>query len=253
MLLVGIDQHLLIATNQLKLISLPARTLFLAQQADAHGIVQSLPLDVDEFVTALLTWMPEQPAWPVIVMVTAAGQGRAFEAVRLAETIGRRPFFQLERRYNGFPVRLMASSGQALVLAGSDQGRLGRAALNELAVQPYDLLRLRGREALSAAAVCLPGQPVAAINNHGQWLSFDPQSLPAGGPPAQRGQYLRRGFNMIGLCTLDELLGGRLLAATSLGRLLRLDSSNDLSQPTQTPRRLFKLLPDEEALFYFPT
>jgi hypothetical protein len=251
LVLAGIDQHILFATNQLKLISLPVRNLYLAQQADPHGITQSLPLDVDEFVTAMLAWKPEQPDLPALVMVTAAGQGRAFEALRLAEIIGRRPFFQLERRYSGFPVRLLAAYGQALILAGSDLGRAGRGLLNELTIQPYDLLRLRGREVLSAAAVCLPGQSVVAINNHGQWLGFDPQSLPAGGPPAQRGKYLRRGFIINGMYALNELAEGRLRAATNLRRLLRSDSLNDLSQPTQTPRLLFKLLPDEETLAYF--
>ena len=99
------DEHLLLVTNRQKLITAKVADLYLAAQADPRGITYVLPLEAGEWVAALTGWPgAETRDWPegssagYIVMVTQPGQGRAFDMRLLAEHIGKRPYFQLERR-----------------------------------------------------------------------------------------------------------------------------------------------------------
>ena len=246
-----IGLHLLLVTDQFKLISAPARDLYLAGQADPHGIVHSLPLDVDERITAALPWNPAAPAEPSICLVTAIGQGRAFGAAMLAETIARRPYFQLERRYTGIPVRLFPAGAESLILIGTSSGRVAYARDSDLAVQPYDIMRVRMDEEVSAANTfpigsLTDGNLVAALSADGRWIPFEVQSLPYGGPPAQRGGYLRRGFSIAAFLSAKP---GQThsLAVTSMGRMLRLgeNAQIDSSEPPVAPQRVVKLAADE--------
>jgi hypothetical protein len=74
---------------------------------------------------------------------------------------------------------------------------------------------------LSASAISAE-QPVGALNMHGSMLVFDPAMLPAGGTPAQRAQYLRRSFSIIGLFSMPELASGNLFVVSTLDRLYNL-------------------------------
>lgn len=210
-----LDRSLLFVTNRYKLISANVQDLYLAQQADPDGIVNSLPLDFEEMVTAMMSWKPERVERTMVCMVTAAGQSRAFDAAVLAEAIARRPYFQLERRYTGIPVRLFTADPNDVVLIGTDLGRMARATVTELSVQPLDLLRLRSNEWVSATGAFTLNDQVIALNKHAASLMVDVPALPASGPPAQRGQYLRRNTAITALVDLNR--AGETYAVTELG------------------------------------
>jgi hypothetical chaperone protein len=239
--LAALEDNLLLVTNHFKLISAPVRDLYLAQLANAQGIAQTLPLDSDETVSALMTWRPNAPAQPLVVMVTAVGQGRAFDQALLADTIARRPYFQLERRYTGIPVRLLPAWPGAAIIVGTDQGRAARANISDMSVQPYEILRLRNDEWLLSAMVLQMEQPLAALDIHGNLFVFDPTKLPAGGSPAQRAQYLRRSFPVIGLFSMAELARGNLIAVSTQGRLYRLGFADGEAGTAEGFHRLIKL------------
>jgi hypothetical protein len=242
-------------TNQVKLISAPVRDLYLAGQADPHGIGHSLPLDVDEKVTAAMPWNPAAPTAPSICLITAAGQGRLFGAAMLAETIARRPYFQLERRYTGIPVYLFPTEVESLILIGTNSGRAAYARSSDLAVQPYDMLRVRMEEKVSVAAafptgVLAAGNPVGALSADGRWLSFEVQGLPYGGPPAQRGGYLRRGFSIAAFLSAEPGSTARTLGVTSAGSLLGLREITRGDEPPAAPQRVVRLTPGEDIVGY---
>ncbi len=243
-----LEAQLLLITDQYKLISAPARELYLAQQADPQGIAHSLPLDVDERVAALMVWEPDTLQLPLVCLLTAAGQGRAFDSAMLANAIARRPYFQLERRYTGKPAALFPALSGATLLIGTDLGRVARAALGELTIQPVDLLRLRADEWLRAWLAVLDTAPAAAVNSHGGLLVFDAGNLPLGKPPAQRAQYIRRNFPIVGLFSLSGLAERRTYALSNLGRLHRLDLPAAETSAPDGARRLVKLAAHETLL-----
>ena len=250
-----IGLYLLMVTNQVKLISAPVRDLYLAGQADPHGIGHSLPLDVDEKVTAAMPWNPAAPTAPSICLITAAGQGRLFGAAMLAETIARRPYFQLERRYTGIPVYLFPTEVESLILIGTNSGRAAYARSSDLAVQPYDMLRVRMEEKVSVAAafptgVLAAGNPVGALSADGRWLPFEVQGLPYGGPPAQRGGYLRRGFSIAAFLSAEPGSTARTLGVTSAGSLLGLREITRGDEPPAAPQRVVRLTPGEDIVGY---
>jgi hypothetical protein len=116
-------------------------------------------------------------------MVTQPGQGRAFDMRLLAEHIGKRPYFQLERRVTDstplrgthpatlrgthIPAYLFSAAADSLILAATNLGRAAAAPLAQLSFQPYELLRVRPRdvargraeERLTAAGATLPAGP----------------------------------------------------------------------------------------------
>jgi len=184
------DEHLLLVTNRQKLITAKVADLYLAAQADPRGITYVLPLEAGEWVAALTGWPgAETRDWPevasagYIVMVTQPGQGRAFDMRLLAEHIGKRPYFQLERRVTGstplrgthpatlrgthIPAYLFSAAADSLILAATNLGRAAAAPLAQLSFQPYELLRVRPRdvargraeERLTAAGATLPAGP----------------------------------------------------------------------------------------------
>lgn len=195
----GADEHVLLVTNRQKLITAKVADLYLAAQADPRGITYVLPLEAGEWVAALTGWPgAETRDWSegapagYIVMVTHPGQGRAFDMRLLAEHIGKRPYFQLERREAGstplrgahpatlrgthpatlrgtsIPAYLFSAAADSLILAATNEGRAAAAPLAELSFQPYELLRVRPRdiargrmeERLTAAGATLPaGSP----------------------------------------------------------------------------------------------
>jgi hypothetical chaperone protein len=214
------DEWLLLATNRYKLISALARDLYLAGVAQGGSLAQGLPLDVDEQVTAMLPWTPQNLPAPLICLITAAGQGRAFDAAVLAEAIASRPYFQLERRYIGFPTRLVAATPGSWLVLGTSQGRAARALVGDMTVQLVDLMRLRQDEWVSAAIAVQAFMETMAIGRHGIPLVFNLDNLPASGPPAQRGIYLRRNMAIAGLAALQHV--NHVYALSDQGRLIPL-------------------------------
>jgi hypothetical protein len=190
-----------------------------------------------------MAWQPADLAALQVCMITASGQARAFDAALLADSISRRPYFQLERRYTGLPQFLFPASPGSLVIAGSDQGRVARAAIGDLSVQPYDLLRLRGHEWLRAAVATPPGAPVGVLSAHATLLEFDPVDLPVGLSPAQRGVYIRRNFSVVGFLSPSVLKSRSAWVVSNFGRLEQVTLPVELSRAA--PARLLKLAAQE--------
>ena len=92
---------------------------------------------------------------------------------------------------------------------------MARATVTELSVQPLDLLRLRSNEWVSATGAFTLNDQVIALNKHAASLMVDVPALPASGPPAQRGQYLRRNTAITALVDLNR--AGETYAVTELG------------------------------------
>ncbi|MCU0488724.1 MAG: Hsp70 family protein [Anaerolineales bacterium] len=243
--LASLDEYLLFISSRYKCISIPVRDAYLAQQSGPEGILHSLPLDVGETITAFMAWQPSELAASQVCMITASGQARAFDAALLADSIARRPYFQLERRYTGLPQFLFPASPGSLVIAGSDQGRAARAAIGDLSVQPYDLLRLRGNEWLRAAVAIPPGESLRAISDQATILEFDPSDLPVGLPPGQRGVSLRGKFGLIGFVPRSAWQSGRFWAVSNRGKLYPILNLPDGLPSRSAPVRLLRLAAHE--------
>lgn len=244
----SLDEYLLLVSSRYKCISVPVRDAYLAQQSDPEGILHSLPLDVGETITAFMTWQPADLAAAHVCMITASGQARAFDAALLADSISRRPYFQLERRYTGLPQFLFPARPGSLVIVGSDQGRVARATIGDLSVQPYDLLRLRGHEWLRAAVSAPPGEFLSAISTQATFLEFDPNDLPVGQPPGQRGVYLKVRFNMIGIVPRFSWEPGRYWVVSNRGSLYPLAQLPAVQPSISAPARLFRLATHENLV-----
>lgn len=198
-------QAILLATDHYKLISSAVEDLFIAQQAGPRGLETSLPLEPDEQVTAMLPWDPDHPAGDWVCLITVLGQGRAFDAALLAEQLAHKPYFQLERRYNGIPAALLLAGGEDLILVGTEGGRAACAPVREMRVQPFEIIKVRKDEIVSAARPVANGQRVLAVNEKGQTLPVNLAELPQSGPPASRGRSLRRSFRITAFVDASSL------------------------------------------------
>lgn len=243
-------EDVLLATNQYKLIMASVRDLYLAQQAAPDGIVQSLPLDPEESITAIRSVNPPSDATDFICMVTAIGQGRAFDVRMLMEYIAHRPYFQLERRYTGAPVGLFPAYAGDLILIGTNRGRLGLAPVSEMTVQAYDLVRVQKGEMVSAWAPLEAGAQIAAISADGRWLDVDPRGFASSAPAASRGKYLRSNFAIIGFLSAKDHLRGSVFGVSSLGQLYPLPGVDGPGMSPQQvgPRKVVKLPPQETLI-----
>jgi hypothetical chaperone protein len=236
------EDHVLLATNRQKLVSAPVIDLYQAGQADPRGISFVLPLEAGEWVAALTGWQPATVEAGYIVMVTHPGRARAFDQHLLAEHIGKRPYFQLERRDTGIPAALFSTPVESLVVAATDQGRAAAAPAQPLSIQPVDLLRVKPDEHLVAAGATLPGEAALALSDQGHWLWLEPEKYVPEGPYTGRGAMLRRSFKPVVFISPGLLtIGAALVGVTSQGRLLNL--SKDLAaggalQPSAMPPAL---------------
>lgn len=195
---------ILLATDRFKFISVKASDLYIAQLTSREGVDYALPLEAGETITAATYWQPEQPERSLICMITSSGQGRCFQTWLLAEHLLKKPFLQLEQRYSGAPVALFPAGEQELILVGTNTGRAGRVAADEIVLQPYELIKTHRGEIVTAAAAFPPGELVLAAGRRGDILPIDPLAIPAGGPPASRGQTLRRNFLIVGFSHQSE-------------------------------------------------
>ncbi len=241
--LASLDEHLLLISSRYKCISIPVRDAYLAQQSDPEGILHSLPLDVGETINALMVWQPSSVAGLQVCMITASAQARAFDAALLADSISRRPFFQLERRYTGLPQFLFPARPAWWLIAGSDHGRAARATIGDLSIQPYDLLRLRSHEWLRAALAVPVGEPLGLLSANATLIGFDPADLPVGLPAGQRGVYIRRNFPIAGFLPPIVLRNGSAWVITNFGRLKLVAFPAEL--PRKAPASLLKLAAQE--------
>ncbi len=233
---------LLFAANTFKLVSSDARSVYMAQQIGPEAIRDLLHLDSGEFITALTAWQPDDPPQRFICLVTRYAQARCFDARLLAEQILKRPYFELERRYVGFPIFMLPMEEDCTLVAGTNLGRVARASVREMTILVHDLLKMRGAEELTAAVAVREEDPVLAVSQDARLLAFLPGSLPVRVPPAGRGQALRRNFPIAGLISLEQAFVQGLELLTSLGRRLTLPVPPafraDLDQPPIAAARL---------------
>ena len=235
LILLAKDDQALLITSRHKFISARVADLYLASQAASHEIAHSLPLEKDEFVAAMTGWKPADLEQSFLVMITRAGQGRAFDARLLAEYVAKRPYFQLERRYSGIPAALVSAGGDDFVLAGTNLGRVAAASIPMLSVQPYDLLKLRSGERLSAVGISRPGSPLLTLSDQGAWLWLESEKFVTGGAPAVRGQTLRRNFAFSALFTPDQIKSNAIIGFTTQHRLLNLSRHYLAGTPLTPP------------------
>jgi hypothetical protein len=221
-LLAKSNDYLLLATNLFKLISTPLQAMWIAQKASQTGLRDLLRLETGEFVTALARWQPENPERRFLCLVTDSGQGRALDARLLAEQLSRRPYFNLERRYIGKPVALLLAGEDETLVAGIDQGRVGRGPVKEMQVVVFDLIKARKEEEVTAAAVFPGEQGLLALNDQGFLLPFQVEGIPASGPPASRGRTIHRNFKVVGFVPADRDAQTPVLALSDQGRVYRL-------------------------------
>jgi hypothetical chaperone protein len=244
--LARLDDQALLATDQFKWISVAVKDLYLAQRTSPAGIDHALPLAAEENVTALAIWRTDRLEGPYLGMVTTSGQGRTFDAALMVENLRQKPFFQLDKRYSGLPLRLFMAQEDSWILVGTNFGRVARASAPELSVTPYDLLKTRRGEVVTAVQVIKPGEPVMALSERGEWLALEPEAIPVGGPPAGRGQLLRRNFSFAAFFS-RAAEPPVVVGITSQGRLCYPAlPDGHLSKPA------VRLLPGEKILFFLP-
>ena len=236
----SIDEILLLATNLFKLISVPVRSLLVAEEAGREGIFELLGLEAGEMVACGVVWNPSNPAKELICMVTVEGQARALNSKLMAEQLNQKPYFQLERRYNGIPAFLLPLGLDETLIVGSSAGRVGRAEPRELRIMVYDVLKTRKHETVSAAAAFPEAEDILAVSEHGEALTVQTALISANGPPASRGQTLRKNFRVIGLIRSANLTN----AITSRGRLLQATNQKQTASKT----KIFKLHKTEVLL-----
>jgi hypothetical protein len=170
-------------------------------------------------------------------MVTHPGRARAFEQRLLAEHIGKRPYFQLERRDAGIPAFLFPAGAKDLVIAATSQGRAAAAPTTQLSFQPYELLRVRPEERLTAAASAQPESPLLALGTDGRWTWLQAEKLVPEGMTTGKGQVLRRNFKPVAFLPPGQISRrGGAIGVTSLGRLLNLTRvlAGEVLQTTET-------------------
>jgi hypothetical chaperone protein len=249
-LLAQVGDDVLLATNQYKLILASVRDLYLAQQAATDGIIQSLPLEPDESISAIMGIKPQSTAMDFVCIVTAIGQGRAFDARMLMEYMSRRPYFRLERRYTSVPAALFPASAGDSILIGTNRGRLGLAPISEMAVMAYDLLRIKRGESVSAWMSVGANATTAAISSAGYRMNFDPRQFASSGAPATRGKYLRSNFPIIAIHSANELATKFVVGVTNLGRLYPLHDVSDRGVSAQQvgARKVVKLAAQETLI-----
>ncbi len=249
-LLARIEEDVLIATNQAKLISSPVRDLVISQQASLDGIIQSLPLDSDESVTAITSWNQQASEADLICMLTSSGQGRVFDLSLLADYIARRPYFQLERRYTGIPLALFPAYSDELILVGTNRGRIGQAPINAMIDKPHELIRLQRGESISAWASVELDAPLAALSNDGRCLGLNLQNFLRGGSPASRQGALRSNFAIIGFLASQDRLNNIIFGLSSRGCLYKLPEVNfsETKSRQGAPRKMVELDPKETLI-----
>lgn len=221
-LLAGCNDHLLLVTDAFKLIAARAEALYVAQQAGRTSLNAALPLENGETPIAFCRWDPEALDGRSLILLTNLGQARAFDARLLGEQLAHKPYFQLERRYSGLPSGLFLAGEDHLVIAGTDQGRVGCTPLQTLRIQPYEVLKARKTEWVSAGGVLSKNEPCLGLSGRGEWLGIDPRDLPSGGPPASRGRTIRRNFAFVQFLPFASRPGQSIPALVSSGRLVTL-------------------------------
>jgi hypothetical chaperone protein len=217
--LVSGDQQLLLATSRFKLLASPLDALLLAQESSSGPINHALPVEADEPITSLTTWGGESAEGTWLCLLASTGQSRCFDLALLSEYALKRPYFQLERRYTGYPMALVHLTPGEQLLVGTDRGRAARAPLEEMQVVSFDVIRPRKGESITAAAAFRPGKMVWAVDDLGRGLKFDPAGLDYDGAPASRGQALRRNFEIVGFITEAELMEMDVFGLTREGHI----------------------------------
>ena len=215
-------EHVLLATNQFKLISVSMDAVLMAQEVGDEGLRDLLRLEPDEMVTAFLPWQPENIHFRFLCLLTNHGQARSFEARLLAEHITKMPFFQLERRYVGIPTSLVPAGDSHMLLTGTSSGRAAWVPARDILVVVYDMLKTRRGEAVTASAAFEPDETLLAMNERGDLLRVPPLPASTGLPPASRGHALRKNFNITAFLSLEYALQQPVYALSSYARLYRL-------------------------------
>jgi hypothetical chaperone protein len=245
-LLAGMDDHVLLATSGFKLIDIPLRSLFVAGEVGRQAFADLLRLEPNEEVTAIAPWRPAETQKRFLCMVTRFGQARAFDARLLAEHLSKAPFFQLEKRYTGHPVALATAGEGETLLVGTDGGRVGRAPVSDMAVIVWEVLRARKDEEVTTAMALSAGcaSPVMALSEAGTLLPVDLDSIPAKTPPAARGAFLRRNFNIAAFLCPGGKPGEEILLLSSNACVHRLSPRAG----GETPHKALKLAQGERIL-----
>jgi hypothetical chaperone protein len=246
--LVKVDAHLLLATNQFKLISAPLQAMWIAQQASPTGLRDLLRLEPGEAVTAMTRWQPENPGGRFLCMVTDSGQGRAFDARLLAEQLAGRPYFALERRYSGRPAALLLAGEDQTLVVGTHNGRIGRGPAKEMQVVIFDLIKARKTEEVTAVAAFAGENELLALSDQGHLLPFPLEDIPASGPPAGRGRTLRRNFKVVGFIPAQSNLQPPVFALSSAGRIYHLALPDPSKLSASGPYKVIKLPATERLL-----
>jgi hypothetical protein len=235
------------ATNEYKLISTTAKAAYMAFQVGQEGIRDLLRLDPEEAVTALTSWDPGNSEYRSLYFVTKYGQARAFDAALLAQHVTKKPYFQLEKRYIGFPMGLIPARDDENLIAGSNSGRIAWASRKEIGVSIYTLLKTRKDEEITAAAIFKEDDWVFAIGENGLALAFKPA------PPLDpKGFFLRKNFRIAGLLATDCSAPMHVLAISSLCHLYQFILPSNAKEAADKPQKVCKLEPDEQLLAVFP-
>lgn len=219
-IIAALDRQILFATNQVRLFSLPARSLYTASQVGQQAVNDLLPLEKGEFVTAAACWQPDKVTSGWVYMVTTHGQVRSFDARLLAEQLLQKPYFQSERKYTGFPAVLCCTRDGTGLIAATNRGRLVCALQKEIGVSVFDILKVHKNEVISAAATFSEEDELYAVDRSGRLLSIDVETLCKGGIK-ERVRSLQRSFSIIALPAARDLQDENYFALTAHGILLR--------------------------------
>jgi hypothetical chaperone protein len=240
--LARMGDHALFVTDRFKFITVEIKDLFLAQLSSRSNINHVLPLEDGETVMAFTPWKPEAPQLPLVAMVTKLGQARTFEARLLAEQISRRPYFLLERRYLGFPITLFSTLPGAVVLAGTDNGRLAFTTGEEISVNALEMIKVRKTETVVAAGSVPDGELICVLNKEGNYLPVDPDDLPNPDTTPGRAYLLRRNFVPRDFLPTADLESGQVYGLTTQARLLR------VNPPDGNSKKLIRMQADEHLI-----
>jgi hypothetical chaperone protein len=248
--LTTLDGSVLMATNSFKIILPQAKSLLMAGEVNEGSVSEFLPLEKDESITAIAGWRSKDERENYICMVTKYGQARCFDAGLLADYIEKRPYFELERRYDSFPACLAWVNADDLLVVGTNKGRVGVANHKDMSNLVYDVIKARKGEEITTALPLRAGEPTLAISQAGTAIHFDPMMIPVDGPAASRGKMLRRNFHIVGFIPFGGLREGTHRFLTSRGRIITLHLKGDttLLEPVK-PQKVLALDGGERLLF----
>ncbi|MGD9093390.1 MAG: Hsp70 family protein [Anaerolineales bacterium] len=238
--LTALEDRILLATNSFKLILPQAKSLLMAEELNSESVSEFLPLEKDEHITAIGQWRTKGAQEDYICIVTKYGQARCFDAGLLADYIEKRPYFELERRYDSFPACLSWMAADDMLITGTNNGRVGRASRKEMSNLVYNIIKARKGEEVTAAQPFRQGESLLAVSEKGHGIAFDPMTIPSQGPAASKGRTLRRNFHIVDFVTLGDITVRHPRYLTTKGRAIALQLPDDLH--TDEPIRPLKVL-----------